>query len=265
MNYFGSYADMGIHRVDGVMLVLPLTFNVGIENYESYKAPPIALTLFYTPSILEASDVVLDTEQALFISQLRARFPIAGVDTNWRLSFSWSGTDYFTYSALSGATGASLAVEAPLDSDVSVYGEFAAQNLNYFTSTDVAGVGAKIHGIGTWGPFSWDDLTAEVQLPFENDPNNIFSGGNSLNPSLATDSMLAWFGSAKVRIKAVSITFAITNSLDDFTFNRVTNTNSSIPFTGQFGPGRELEGSQIPLKALSNTQPGFLISVSTDF
>ena len=45
MQFFGGYSNMGIHRVDGAMLVLPLTLNFGIQNYESYNAPPLALTV----------------------------------------------------------------------------------------------------------------------------------------------------------------------------------------------------------------------------
>ena len=265
MQFFGAYSDMGIHRVDGVMVVLPLTLNFGIENYESLNAPPLALTAFYTPSLLEASNVQLDTQQSLLITQLRARFKIMDTNTTWRLNYTWSGTDYFTDSTLNGGSSGSLAVEAALDTDVSVYGEFGVQNINYFSNTDVVGFGAKIHGIYTWGPLSLDDITLEGQLPLENDPANIFSGGNNFAPNLATNSQLSWFGSLKARLKAVSITFAITNNLDDFTFNRVNSSNSAFPVNGPVGPGRELDHFQIPLQALTGSQPGFLIAVSTDF
>ena len=265
MSFFGAYPDMGIHRVDGAMIVLPLFFNIGIENFKSAQAPPLALTMFYTPSLLEAGDVVLDTEQALLISQIRARFKLMNVQTTWRATFAWSGSDYFSYSTLNGNMAGSIAADAALDTDVSIYGEAAVQNFNYFSNTDVAALGVQIHGIGTWGPFSLDEITAEGQLPMENDPANIFSGGNVFNPTLVQPSTLSWFGSLKARVKAVSITFAITNNLDDFTFNRVTPQNSAFPLNGPVGPGRELEKSQIPLVAVSNTQPGFLISLSTDF
>jgi hypothetical protein len=265
MRFFGSYSDMGIHRVDGAMVVLPLTLNFGIENYESYNAPPLAMTFFYTPSLMEASYVQLDTQQSLLIGQLRARFKIMGVDTTWRFNYTWSGTDYFTDSTLNGGSSGSLAAEAALDSDITAYGEFAAQNINYFSNTDVLGLGARFHGIDTWGPLSLDDITLEAQLPLENDPSNIFSGGDNFNTALNANSQFTWFGSLQARIKAVSITFAITNNLDDFTFNRVTTANSAFPVNGPVGPGRELAYSQIPLQALTGSQPGFLIAISTDF
>ena len=208
---------------------------------------------------------MLDTQQALLISQLRARFKLFNMDTTWRLNYTWSGTDYITDSTLNGASSGDLAAEAAVGNDISVYGELAAQNINYISNTDVAGLGIKIHGIDTWGPLSLDDINIEGQLPLENDPSNIFSGGNNFNPSQVANSQFSWFGSLKARIKAVSITFAITNNLDDFTFNRVTSLNSSFPITGSFGPGRELEHFQIPLQSLSGSQPAFLIAISTDF
>ena len=161
--------------------------------------------------------------------------------------------------------GGILATDAALDSDISIYGECGDQNLNYFNGTDVVAFGGKIHGIATWGPLSLDNLTLEGQLPIESDLQNIFSGGNNFLPWDAATPQISWFGSLKARIKAVSITFAITNNVDDFTFNRVTSQNSALSFSGSFGPGRELEYSQIPLQAASYSQPGFLITISTEF
>ena len=265
MSFFGAYPDMGIHRVDGAMIVLPINFNIGIQNFQQAQAPPLALTVFYTPSILQAGDVVLDTQQALLITQLRARFKLMNIQTTLRANLAWSGADYFTYSSLNGGMAGSIAVDAALDTDVSIYGEFGDQNINVFGGTDVVAFGAKIQGIGTWGPLSLDNITIEGQQPIETDPQNIFSGANNFYPALSTPGQLSWFGSVKARIKAVSITLAVTNNQDDFTFNRVTKLNSSIPFAGQFGPGRELDRSQIPFQAASYSQPGFLVAISTDF
>jgi hypothetical protein len=75
--------------------------------------------------------------------------------------------------------------------------------------------------------------------------------------------MTTWYGAIKARVRAISLTFAITNNMDDFTLNRLNSTNSSL--TGTVGPGREVERSEIPLLAKSFTQPAFLGSVSVDF
>jgi hypothetical protein len=104
-----------------------------------------------------------------------------------------------------------------------------------------------------------------VQLPIENDPNNVFSGGNPFNPSLANNSTTSWYGEIRTRLKVVTVTFSITNNMDDFTLNRLTSANSSYVLNGPAGPGRELEKSQISLLAASYNQPAFLVAVGADF
>jgi hypothetical protein len=266
MIFFGAYPDMGVHRVDGAMAVIPVNFEFGNRNDSSYSSLPTALTFFYTPSLLEASDVILDTQQAFFLTQARAKINFLGVESIWSVNLAWTSTDYFEYSSLNGGLTLSATGDIIIDKEFSLYGEFGDQNTSLFSSTDVLGLGAKIQKIGTWGDLSLDSMLFELQLPLENDPDNIFSGGNPFNPSLATSPTTAsWYGEMKTRLRVVTVTFAITNNMDDFTLNRITSANSSYVSNGPAGPGRELEKSQIPLLAASYNQPAFLISVSADF
>jgi hypothetical protein len=265
MTFFGAYTDMGIHRADGAMAVIPISFDFGDKNDSSYSSLPTALTVFYTPSLLEASDVVLDTQQAYLLTQARAKVDFAGIESLWSVNFAWTSTDYFTYSSLNGGSAFSATGDIHFDKEFSLYGEFGDQNTNLFNSTDVVGLGAKVQKIGTWGPLSLDLLDFEVQLPIENDPNNVFAGANPFNPSLAASPVVSWYGELKTRLKLVTVAFAITNNLDDFTLNRLNSQNSSFAANFPVGPGRELEKSQIPLLAVSSTQPAFLVSLSADF
>ncbi|GEM_PF-1002539 len=266
MTFFGSYPDMGVHRVDGAMGVIPINFELGNKNDSSYSSLPTALTFFYTPSLLEASDVVLDTQQAFLLTQARAKIDVFGVESLWSVNLAWTSTDYFEYSSLNGGLALSATGDIIIDKEFSLCGEFGDQNTSLFSSTDVLGLGTKIQKIGTWGDLSLDSMSFELQLPIENDPNNIFSGGNPFNPSLATTpTTVSWFGEIKTRLRAVTVTFAITNNMDDFTLNRITSANSSYVSNGPAGPGRELEKSQIPLLAVSYNQPAFIITVGADF
>jgi hypothetical protein len=178
---------------------------------------------------------------------------------------AWTSTDYFSYSSLNGGLSLSATGDIIVDKEFSLYGEFGDQNTSLFNSTDVLGLGTKVQKIGTWGALSLDSMSFELQLPLENDQNNVFSGGNPFNPSLATNSMVSWYGEIKTRLRVVTFTFAITNNMDDFTLNRLTPSNSSYVSNGPVGPGRELEKSQIPLLAASYNQPAFLIAVGADF
>jgi hypothetical protein len=265
MTFFGAYPDMGIHRVDGAMAVIPVYFEFGNKSDSSYSSLPTALTVFYTPSLLEASDVILDTQQAFLLTQARAKIDFLGLESIWSANLAWTSTDYFSYSSLNGGLSLSATGDIVVDKEFSLYGEFGDQNTSLFNSTDVLGLGAKVQKIGTWGAFSLDSLSFELQLPLENDPNNVFSGGNPFNSSLATNSMASWYGEIKTRLRVVTFTFAITNNMDDFTLNRLTPFNTSYVSNGPVGPGRELEKSQIPLLAASYSQPAFLIAVGADF
>jgi hypothetical protein len=266
MTFFGAYPDMGVHRVDGAMGVIPINFEFGNKSDSSYSSLPTALTFFYTPSLLEASDVVLDTQQAFLLTQARAKIDFFGVESLWSVNLAWTSTDYFEYSSLNGGLALSATGDVIIDKEFSLYGEFGDQNTSLFSSTNVLGLGTKVQKIGTWGDLSLDSLSFELQLPLENDPNNIFSGGNPFNPSLATSPTTAsWYGEMKTRLRVLTVTFAITNNMDDFTLNRITSANSGYVSNFPVGPGRELEKSQITLLAASYNQPAFLISVSADF
>ncbi len=265
MTFFGAYPDMGVHRVDGAMAVIPIYFEFGNKNDSSYSSLPTALTVFYTPSLLEASNVILDTQQAFLLTQARAKIDFLGLESIWSTNLAWTSTDYFSYSSLNGGLSLSATGDIIIDKEFSIYGEFGDQNTSLFNSTDVLGLGAKVQKIGTWGALSLDSLSFELQLPIENDSNNIFAGANPFNPSLATSPTASWYGEIKARLRVVTATFAITNNMDDFTLNRLTPFNTSYVSNGSVGPGRELEKSQIPLLAASYNQPAFLIAIGADF
>lgn len=264
MNFFGSYLDMGIHRVDGVMATIPIFFEFGAKNGPSYSSLPTSLSVFYTPSLLEASNVTLDTQQSFLLAQARAKFTIGGLESSWAFNAAFTDTDYFTYSSLNGGTALSATGEITIDDEFSLYGELGDQNTALLNSTDVLGVGLKVQKIRTWGAVSMDELCVELQEPLGNDPNNAFSGGNPFNPAQAGNTQASWYADTKFRIHAITFTFAVTNNMDDFTLNRLNSSNSAFP-NYPVGPGRELEKSQIPLVAASYLQPAFLGSISIDF
>ena len=262
--FFGNYPLMGLHRVDGAVLVLPLFVKIGIDNLDSYTAPPTALTLFYSPSLLEAQNVQLDSDQGFFLTQLRIRFKAFDVETTVRANMGWSATDYFAYSSLNGGFTFSVAADAQLDNNLSVYGELADQNPTYFSDTDVVMGGLKLSKMGTWGPFSWDSLCIEAQFPLEDSQNNIFSGGNPFNSSLSTASTTTIYGGAKFRVQDINFNLGITNNIDDFTLNRITSSNSSFPVSGQVGPGRETPLG-VPFVSSAAKDFSFIFSAGINF
>jgi len=263
-SFFGNYPLMGLHRVDGAILVLPLFFKVGIDNLDSFQSPPLSLTFFYTPSLLEAQDVKLDTDQAFFFTQLRFRLNVFGLLSTFRTNMGWTNTDYFTYSSLNGGFTFSEALDVTVDNNLSVYGEFGDQNPALFNETDVAMAGIKLSKLATFGPLSLDSFCVEIQLPLENSSNNIFSGANPFNHTLAQNSANTYYGGAKFRLQDIAFDLGITNNVDDFTLNRVNQTNSIIPNVGPIGPGRENELG-IPIVSPSTNVFAFLFDAGINF
>jgi hypothetical protein len=164
MTFFGAYPDMGVHRVDGAMAVVPVYFEFGNKNDSSYSSLPTALTFFYTPSLLEASNIILDTQQALLLTQARAKVDFFGLESIWSANLAWTSTDYFSYSSLNGGLALSATGDIVVDKEFSFYGEFGDQNTSIFNGTDVLGLGTKIQKIGTWGVLSLDSLSFEVEV-----------------------------------------------------------------------------------------------------
>ena len=265
MTFFGAYSDMGLHRVDGAMIVIPVFFRFGIENYQTYTAPPTAITIFYSPSLLEAQNVVLDTSQAYLLTQARFKTAIAGIESSFRANFAWTTTNYFKYSALNGGLAYSFAADFTYDKDLSLFGEWGVQNADLFNQTGVLGIGARYSRIGTWGPFSIDSITLEAQIPLENSLDNEFSGGNPIDTTQAQLPQMTWYADLKTRVKNINLTFTVTNNLDDFTLNRLTPQNTNLVFTGDYGPGRETDRTGTPLRAAAVNNLAFLISAGVDF
>lgn len=182
-----------------------------------------------------------------------------------RINTAWTSTDYFTDSSFNGNLALSFDGEVNLNKNCSLYGEYGVQNTSLFNETSVLGLGAKAMRIATLGPFSFDSALAEIQIPMSSDPTNPFDGGNSFDPSSAQTPTLTWYGELKARVQIINLVFSITNNLDDYTLNRITPDNSPYAFTGPLGPGRETDKTQIPLEAMSSSQPGFLITAGVDF
>jgi hypothetical protein len=238
-SFFGNYPMMGIHRVDGVLFVLPLFVKIGVDQLDSFQAPPLAFSLFYTPSLLSAQNVQLDSNQSFLLSQLRFRINLFGMQTTFRTNMGWTSTDYFNYSSLNGGFTFSESADAVLDDNMSVYGEVADQNPNYFSQTDVVMGGFRMAKLGTWGPFSLDELCIEGQFPLGNSSNNLFTGGNEFFPNLAQNSTTTLYGGAKFRLQDITFNLGVSNNLDDYTLNRVTTINSPLSTQLPIGPGRE--------------------------
>jgi hypothetical protein len=266
--FFGAYPLMGIHRVDGLMVTIPFSFFFQLgpaQKDQTQTSSPLALTFFYTPSLFSAQQVQLDGSQDFFLSQLRLRLDSADFQSTFRVNVAESPNNFFTYSAFNGNLTGSLSADLRFNQDYVLTFEYGAQNLQFIGQTSAFTAGFQANDLGTWGDFSLDQLALEGQFPVGSSALNPFTGGNGFTPGLATLPRDSFYLKVRARLKVLFFEFHVTNNQDDYTLDRLSPFSTFVPFTGNFGPGREADGPGSGLRGFSYQNPGFLIRAGVEF
>lgn len=267
--FFGAYPIMGIHRVDGVMATLPFSFlfKLGSPKQEaaSHSSPPLAISVFYAPSLFSAQLVQYDLTQAFWLSQLRFRIETKDFQSTFRANIGGSQTNFFSYSSLNGDLSYSVSADLGYQQNYDLTAEYGVQNAKFPVETGVFSLGFQANRLGTWGAFSLDQIAVEAQFPLSHPLNNPFTGGNGLTPILARSSQNSWYAKIRTRLKVLFLEFHVTNNQDDFTFGRPTPGSIGVPFTGNFGPGNEADGPGTSLRSNSYESTAFLVRTGVEF
>ncbi len=264
-HFFGRYPLMGERRLDGFKFYLPFKFFFGVEDYKSVSSPPTSLSFFYFPTLFSGPNANLDGSQSFFMGQARMKLNFGDLRTVVLFNLGASSSTYFHYASLSGNPAYSICAEANYAKDFTLYGEYGVQDSTHPNDTNAFAFGARAEHLFTWEFLSLDQLTVEAQMPLANNPNNPFSGGNGINPSLATMPQLAWYGKARIRIRSIFIDFNITNSMNDFTLARLNTGNLNTPLPIPVGKGNETDGLQTPLSSTSYMDRVFSIDTGVSF
>jgi hypothetical protein len=266
--FFGAYPIMGIHRVDGVMATIPFSFFFDFGPSKEGKteaSSPLALSLFYTPSLFSAQQVQYDLTQAFWLSQLRFRIESKDFTAAFRANFGGSASDYFDYSSFNGGYTYSASADLSYQQNYDLTAEYGVQNINRSSDTGAFTLGFQASRLGTWGAFSFDQIAAEVQFPLAHSLSNPFTGGNNFVSSLAQPSQNSWYVKVRTRLKVLFIELHLTNNQNDFTLGRPAPGSIAVPFTGTFGPGNETDGPGTPLRASSYNNLACLIRTGVEF
>lgn len=263
-HFFGRYPLMGARRLDGVKVYIPFKFAFGLEDEKGLASPPTSLSFFYFPSLLSAGNALLDGSQGYFMGQTRMKLGF-GKDLSGTLllNLGEASSDYFTYSSLGGNPSYSICGEADFTGNYKLYFEYGVQNP--IRETNAFTFGAKVEHLFSWEFLSLEEVTFESQIPLTADPNNPFTGGNGINHAMASLPQMAWYGSARLKIRSIVFDFSITNSMSDYTLARLNtgNTNSSLVLP--VGPGNETDGLELPLSSTGYLNPAFSISMEVPF
>jgi hypothetical protein len=263
-HFFGSYPTMGIRRLDGISVVLPIRLSFGGEDYKGVNTPPTSISAFYFPTLFSNTYANLNGDQAFLLGQARLRVVADDIQTTFRFNIGGCATDYFTYSSVCGNTTLSASIDSKIAKQFLFYGEYGIQNLA-IAGTSVLALGARADDLGVAGPLSLESLILEIQEPLVRDGNNAFTGGNTYIPALAQLPGTTWYAGLKTRIKKVFIEGALTNSVGDYTFARLSPLAVNIPLTVPYGPGNEVNSLHLPLISSSYTNIAFMITAGTEF
>jgi len=264
-HYFGRYPLMGLRRLDGIKVYIPFKFFFGVEDYKSVSSPPTSLSFFYFPTLLSAQDAALDGSQGYFMGQARMKLNIGDLRTVLLFNMGASASDDFQYSSMSGNAAYSLCGEANFSRNYTLYFEYGVQNSAHTGDTNAFTLGGKAEHLFTFDFLSLDRIILEAQFPLASNPNNPFTGGNGIYPAEAGLPQTALYGKARIRIRSIFIDFNITDSMGDFTFARLNNSNINTPLPMPLGGGNETDGLEIPLLSPGYNTYAFSIDVGVQF
>jgi len=264
-HFFGRYPLMGEKRLDGIKFYLPFKFFFGVEDYKSVSSPPTSLSFFYFPTLLSGPNAILDGSQSFFMGQARMKLNFGDLRTVVLFNLGASSSGYFHYASLSGNPTYSICGEANYAKDYTLYFEYGVQDSAHSGDTNAFTFGARAEHLFTWEFLSLDQVILEAQVPLSSNPNNPFTGGNGINPSLAGIPQTAIYGKARVRIRSIFIDFNITNSMNDFTLARLTTYNLNTPLPIPVGKGNETDGLETPLSSTSYSNWVFGVDTGVSF
>lgn len=268
--FFGAYATMGERQLDSASVTLPFRFFADIPDADArVSAPYNAISFLYVPNLFEADQTQFDGRQGLLLGQLRVKFRIKKSFSDIFLNYAIGLDDYFVNSSVdeAGTVEASYAFQEGI---VGCFATYAMQDIIQGAGTSVAAAGASVD-IRKWSFGLLDTLEVEGQLPLAEDPANPFTGGNPQNLDLAELPEPCWFAEVRNTVgdsasrAAMQLFYggAITNSVGDYTFARLTAGSISSPLGAGFGEGYKVEG--LSLRSSNYTAPSGIIYAGYGF
>ncbi len=264
-HFFGRYPLMGERRLDGIKVYIPFKFFFGVEDYKSVSSPPTSLSFFYFPSLFSTQNAVIDGSQGFFLGQARMKLDVDDLRIITLFNLGASSSDFYQYSSTSGNLTYSLCGDVNISKNYDLYLEYGVQSAGDVADTSALALGIKLSHLLTLDFFSLDQIIIEAQLPVGNNPNNPFTGGNGINPTLGVLPQQSLYGRVRMRVRSVFINFNITNSMNDFTFARLNQSNINTALPVPIGPGNETDGLEVPLSSTSYNTWTFSTDVGVSF
>jgi hypothetical protein len=94
---------------------------------------------------------------------------------------------------------------------------------------------------------------------------NLFTGGNPLDPSLGSLPKFCWYVRVKGRLGLMVWEMQATTNRDDYTLGRVTPGSMGSLLPDVVGPGRQGGDASLPMKATTYKTPNFMVRLGVPF
>jgi hypothetical protein len=250
LNYFGPYITAGQRYLDMAGVTIPIFLKAGIPNIEEIDLPPMAVSLYYFPTMFSQAYTTYNGMQEYYLFQLRVNANIAGSPFAFIGNLGKSTTEYFLYSVLSGNLAFDLNASIDMADHFKVNAAFGTLNTGLFADTSVAAVGFEAHNLSQ-GIIVIDNLTFEIQFPF-----------GKVQDAFEPENM-QWFAIAKNTIGRFSYFVSASTGTNDFTFKTV---KSLLPeHLLPFGQGNIYTPENITFNSIAKGRVSFYAGIGYEF
>jgi hypothetical protein len=220
--FFGPYATAGQRYLDLIGFSIPFYLKAGIPELEEIELPPMAISLYYFPTMFNYIHTAYNGSQEYYLLQFRMNLEIAKCPSQMILNIGKSTTGYFNYSVLSSNPAIDLSVSSDIGGHFKINAAYGIINTALINNTMVVAGGIEAHNLREW-LYVIDELVFETQLPLGDSTTNF------------TPERFPWFVTVKNKIGKFRYGIAATTTNNDYTFKTLVSNNSS--FVPPFGSG----------------------------
>lgn len=250
LNYFGPYVTAGQRYLDLVGITIPFYLKAGIPELEEIELPPLALSMYYSPTMFNFLHTAYDGSQEYYMFQLRANMEIAKCPSQIIVNVGKSTTAYFNYSILSTNPAVEVSISTDLGNHFKFNGSAGVLNSALFSQTLVVAGGLELHNLKEW-IFALDEVIFETQLPLS-------QVTSSFDPNT-----FPWFLSVRNKFGKFRYGLAVTTSNNDYTFKTLVSYNPV--FMPPFGSGNVFAPEGITLDKKPGGLPSWYGYVGYEF
>jgi len=223
LNFFGPFTTAGQRYLDLVGFTLPIYLKTGVPEIEEVDLPPMAISVYYFPTMLSRAYTTYDGYQEYYLSQLRINANLFNSPTIIIANIGKGTTNYFNYSILSSNISYDINLSFDLFEHFKINVAYGVLNTAFPKETSAIAAGLELHGFNKF-IYLINDVIFEMQFPLGGVKGEFEPKDNAL------------FVIARNNFDRFRYFFGIANNVkNDYTFYTIKAKNSE--YTEKFGQG----------------------------